>query len=434
MYYKIELIPLTDYVKEYYKEKLNENIDSNEIICYKNIVYEVIEDKILLGKCCSIGELPDDYEEIGIDEEIYYSYEITIPIFSIAQSAKFIILKGDILEYFKSNAEKYFEETEDLILLYNETNKSYHLTIGTKEEVKTYNNGIFSQYLLIDDDNFDIDRFKKLGTKDECVYMNNVIKKCNKIIEENIQIYDTYKDNNKCLECVKDSFKGNGNDKYDCLVKLAHYTIYYGISYISEIYYLLKRSQILEKVIKNKKYINISSLGCGFMPDLIAIDKYINDMWLKDIKIGYQGYDIEALWKEITLCPQCLEIKDLVNDNFDCTDIDIIFVNKLFSTLKRNELHMDFLCNFKNQLEDLPIGSFIVYNDVNNVNEGRDIFNKCITNRSYELVQKFKTEDGFNDNYMELNMQFICDFPTALHISSKDYQNKTVFFVYKKVQ
>lgn len=432
MYYKIELIPLTDYVKEYYKEKLNENIDSNEIICYKNIVYEGIENKIIIGKSSNIGELPDDYE-IGIDEEIHYSYELTIPIFSIAQSAKFIILKGDILEYFKSNAEKYFEETENLLLLYNEIEKSYHLMIGTKEEVKAYNNGIFSQYLLIDDDNFDIDKFKKLGTKDECVYMNNIIKKCNKIIEENIQIYDTYKDNNKCLDCVRDSYKPNGNDKYDCLIKLAHYTIYYSISYVSEIYYFLKKSQILEKIINNKKDIKVLSLGCGFMPDLIAIDKYKNDMWLEGIEIYYQGYDIEALWEEIALCPQCLGVKDVVNDNFDCTDVDIIFVNKLFSTLKRNELHMDFLCNFKNQLEDLPIGSFIVYNDVNHEKEGRDIFNKCVSNKSYELVQKFYTK-GFNNGYKELEVNFICDFPNDSQIKPKDYLNETVFFLYQKVK
>ena len=263
--------------------------------------------------------------------------------------------------------------------------------------------------------------------------MNNIIKKCNKIIEENNQAYSTYKTNNKCLNCVRDSYKPNGNDKYDCLIKLAHYTIYYGISYVSEIYYFLKKSQILEKIINNKKDIKVLSLGCGFMPDLIAMDKYKNDMWIKDIEIDYQGYDIEALWEEIALCPQCLLIKDVVNDNFDCTDVDIIFVNKLFSTLKRNELHMYFLCNFKNQLEDLPIGSFIVYNDVNNENEGRDIFNKCISNKSYKLIQKFYTQ-GYTQEYTKLDMEFICDFQTDLYTKIKDYPNKTVFFLYQKVK
>ena len=153
--YDLELVPLTNEIKEYYTDKLNENVDSNEIICYKNIVYEGTEDKIIIGKSNNIGELPDD-EESDTDEDIYYSYELTIPIFSIAQSVKFIILEGDILEYFKSNAEKYFKETEDLLLLYNESKKSYHLTIGIKEEVKSYNNGQFSQYLLINYDNFDI--------------------------------------------------------------------------------------------------------------------------------------------------------------------------------------------------------------------------------------------------------------------------------------
>jgi len=426
--YDLELVPLTNEIKEYFTDILNENVDSNEIICYKNIVYEGTEDKIIIGKSNNIGELPDD-EESDTDEDIYYSYELTIPIFSIAQSVKFIILEGDILEYFKSNPEKYFKETEDLLLLYNESKKSYHLTIGIKEEVKSYNNGQFSQYLLINYDNFDINKFKKLDTKDECVYMNNILKKCNKIIEENIQTYDTYKDNNKCLACLQYNYNPSGNDKYDCLVKVAYYSIFYGRLYVSEIYYFLKRSQILEKIMNNKKDIKVLSLGCGFMPDLIAIDKYKNDMWLKDVEIGYQGYDIEALWKEIVLCPQYFEIKDVVNDSFDCTDVDIVFINKLFSSLNSDLEKTLFLENFISATNNLPANSLIIFNDRSEF-ALIDKFRKAIPENLFDLIGKYYIESSCcsrETDFVEISFDYV-----ATNNNEKETKNKTTFLVFKK--
>ena len=426
--YDLELVPLTNEIKEYFTDILNENVDSNEIICYKNIVYEGTEDKIIIGKSNNIGELPDD-EESDTDEDIYYSYELTIPIFSIAQSVKFIILEGDILEYFKSNPEKYFKETENLLLLYNESKKSYHLTIGIKEEVKSYNNGQFSQYLLINYDNFDINKFKKLDTKDECVYMNNILKKCNKIIEENIQTYDTYKDNNKCLACLQYNYNPSGNDKYDCLVKVAYYSIFYGRLYVSEIYYFLKRSQILEKIMNNKKDIKVLSLGCGFMPDLIAIDKYKNDMWLKDVEIGYQGYDIEALWKEIVLCPQYFEIKDVVNDSFDCTDVDIVFINKLFSSLNSDLEKTLFLENFISATNNLPANSLIIFNDRSEF-ALIDKFRKAIPENLFDLIGKYYIESSCcsrETDFVEISFDYV-----ATNNNEKETKNKTTFLVFKK--
>lgn len=429
MYFNLELVSLTDKEKEFYKNQLNENINCNEIICCKNIDYGVVEDQIIIGKSNNIGELPYDYEEFDTDENIYYSYKITVPAFTIAQDAKFIILEGDILRYFKNNAEKYFKETEDLLLLYNESKKSYHLTIGIKEEVKSYNNGQFSQYLLINYDNFDINKFKKLDTKDECIYMNNILKKCNKIIEENIQTYDTYKDNNKCLACLQYNYNPNGNDKYDCLVKVAYYSIFYGRLYVSEIYYFLKKSQILDKIMNNKKDIKVLSLGCGFMPDLTAIDKYKNDMWLKDVEIGYQGYDIEALWKEIALCSQCFEIKDVVNDSFDCTDVDIVFINKLFSSLNSDLEKTLFLENFTSTINNLPANSLIIFNDRSEFTL-IDKFRKAIPESLFDLIGKYYIESSCcsrETDFVEISFDYV-----ATNNHEKETKNKTTFLVFKK--
>ena len=104
--------------------------------------------------------------------------------------------------------------------------------------------------------------------------MQNILNRSNQLI--NILPNCTYfgitpKDN--CFECLRNSFYSQQNDTYNCLKKLCYYTINYGPAYVNEIYSFLQQSKLLEKF--NKNIINIYSLGSGFSPDFIAMEKYI---------------------------------------------------------------------------------------------------------------------------------------------------------------
>ena len=179
----------------------------------------------------------------------------------------------------------------------------------------------------------------------------------------------------------------------------------------------------------NKKDIKVLSLGCGFMPDLIAIDKYKNDMWLKDVEIGYQGYDIEALWKEIVLCPQYFEIKDVVNDSFDCTDVDIVFINKLFSSLNSDLEKTLFLENFISATNNLPANSLIIFNDRSEF-ALIDKFRKAIPENLFDLIGKYYIESSCcsrETDFVEISFDYV-----ATNNNEKETKNKTTFLVFKK--
>lgn len=111
-------------------------------------------------------------------------------------------------------------------------------------------------------------------------------------------------------------------------------------------------------------------------------------------------------------------------------------MNKVFSTLKKNDLHDSFLDNFQSQLDDYPIGSLIVYNDINHINEGRDIFKNFMQRNSFEIIGKyFFDNSGYNDNYTVLeSSENVCEIPHGLPCESKTIPAQLVFIVYQKVE
>lgn len=438
-YFKIDLIPLSIDNKQSLKDEFFEEVDINEILCYENTLYRdetddvIVGDTIAIGKVNEFGEIPEDYEEKQ-DEEVYFSYAITLPVFSLQDKQKFIecsdIIKNSKLE----DIEEYFDTTDNLLIAYNSVKKTFHCTIAEKEEVEDYSNGMFKKYLLIDKNNFDSKRFQEL-LKGSCV-MTNILNKCAEIIKVSEEKCDDFEEKESCLSCVQNNFRTLENDNYDCLEKLAYYTIYYGPMYVSEIYHFLRESQIIENnFLELDRPINVISLGCGFGPDNVALHKYRKDKWL-DVEYNYKGYDIEPLWREISsaVMQNVPELKNIVEDNFDCSEVDVIFLNKVFSTLKNNGLDNDFLNNLESQLDDFPIGSLIIYNDINHVNEGRDIFKNFMKRNSFEIMGKyFFNNSGYNDYYTVLeSSENVCEIPHGLPCESKTIPAQLVFIVYQK--
>lgn len=437
---KIELIPLTTECKQYLNETFYEEVTINEILCYKNILYKdsnndvIAEDTIPIAKVNKFGDIPKDYEEKQ-EEEVYFSYAITLPIFSSLQEMhKFIECSNIIENSTLDDIEEYFNTTDNLLILYNYIKKTFHFTISKKSEILEYQNGIFGRYLLIDENNFNKERLRELMTEN-CM-MTNLLDRCIQIIHESNQKCNDYEERGNCISCVTNSFNGLNNDNYNCLEKLAYYTIYFGPMYVSEIYHFLRESQIIEKkFLQLDRPINIISLGCGFGPDYIALLKYCKDKWL-DVEINYKGYDIEPLWGNISsaIIHNIPELKNIVEDDFDCSETDIIFMNKVFSTLKNNKLHNDFLSNFKDQLEFLPNGSLVVYNDINYF-ETRDKFEKFMLQNAFQCKQKYYAYKSYGENWIKLeNDNNIIKLPDNLPVSPRTNSVDLVFFIYEKMK
>ncbi|WP_442765776.1 hypothetical protein [Sulfurospirillum cavolei] len=266
--------------------------------------------------------------------------------------------------------------------------------------------------------------------------MIEILNRCNDLFQT-LTNCETIEERENCLNCVQTNFRTLDNDSYNCLKKLCTYTMYYGPMYVSEIYHFLTTSQLLETYFSIfERPINIMSLGCGFGPDDIALNKYKHSNGLAHMNFNYYGYDKEPLWNYITQTNALPITRDLL-DGMNFESIDILFINKFFSTLKNIGLHNDFLDTFRDALSTLPIGSFIVFNDINHYNEGRDIFNLFAQRNSLRSLEKYFfniSANTYNDNYIVIPYsQNVCTLPIDLPLAPKQNPTQSVFFVYQKV-
>lgn len=193
-----------------------------------------------------------------------------------------------------------------------------------------------------------------------------------------------------CNECLRGGFYGGGPECYNCEKKMHYYVLNYGPSYASEIYHYLSESKILEIVSRGKKSINVLSLGCGFAPDLLAIRKYIADNRLS-VHIDYHGIDESSSWNNVRIKdPHASFENGDVTSSLDFTGYDLIFIVKLFSTLKGLGKHRSFLELLTDSItRQLGPESVIVFVDVNLDSKGRDIFNPHIS-RLFQAARRYR--------------------------------------------
>jgi hypothetical protein len=237
-----------------------------------------------------------------------------------------------------------------------------------------------------------------------------------------------------CYNCLYAGFRVTP-DTYNCEKKNNYYVLKYGSSYISEIYHYLDNSQIIESF--GADNINILSLGCGFCPDYYAISQYITDKGL-GVHFHYNGLEYSAAWGTTRLshanaiCTQA----DLLNP-FSFQNIHIIMLNKVFSTIFRHEFANEFLFNLSNAINtSMQQNSILVFNDINHIAMGRDLFDKSISPLfSISNIKKYYTDNPpyTESTWKKIPQNFLVSPITALpFIEPIDFINRNVFFEYRK--
>ena len=177
---------------------------------------------------------------------------------------------------------------------------------------------------------------------------NNAILDFLKKCDNKFKLLPCIKSINNCQSCFDSYYYGNAQDNYSCTKGCLYYAMHYAPAYISEVYHFLEASKILERM--GKSLVNIASLGGGMGTDFCAI-RYYKASKKINIYGTYVLYDKELQWQQIV----SLYSSNLVITNTDLTqsfiylsNIDIVFINKLFSTLVKNNIADLFLENFLN--------------------------------------------------------------------------------------
>lgn len=191
----------------------------------------------------------------------------------------------------------------------------------------------------------------------------------------------------KCLEEIHYPYRyPNGKKDYDCCNLIYFYMCDYTYKYASEIWYLLRKSE----VIKSIETFRILSIGCGGCPDLMAFESYLKENGQRK-KISYLGIDKNELWSPIHN-----EIKNyrsnLIRTSFCYDDALELLSRKRVNSA--NVLVLQYvISHFYNTGQICKIELFyerlieniilrkekgkpfvILINDVNSNNRGRDLF------------------------------------------------------------
>jgi len=237
-----------------------------------------------------------------------------------------------------------------------------------------------------------------------------------------------------CYQCLRGGFYPGMPDNYDCRKKLSYYVLNYGPSYASEIYHYLRSSQILEYFVP-QGVVNILSLGCGFAPDLVAIDKYVQDHDLQ-LQVNYTGVDGSDFWtpSRYTTTTSEFHVGD-VTQYMRLRDFDLIFVVKLFSTLYHNNQYDPFIRLMQEKVQnEMAAGSHLIFNDVNSIHTGRDVFHNSIRHNFRGLRQYFFGNPPYSEqSWVHLNTQQIpFNIPAQLTVQPLRDMRNTVIFEYRK--
>lgn len=236
----------------------------------------------------------------------------------------------------------------------------------------------------------------------------------------------------ECYKCLQDGFYQTP-ESYNCAKKLNCYVLNYVPSFTSEIIHYLNNSKILETNFIDKT-VNILSLGCGCATDLMALNFYINTKKL-NIKIKYHGIDKSDLWLRKTFENATFEQKDVLIDGLDLSDVDIVFINKLFSTLHTQNFHNEFIQILTNSIQNqLKTNSFLIFNDINSNKKGRDIFDKKISKLFNTKRRYFFTDcPYFESHWLPISdKKIFFNIPDNLSYRPSSKIGKVIIFEYKK--
>lgn len=239
-----------------------------------------------------------------------------------------------------------------------------------------------------------------------------------------------------CCDCLRAGFFDAAMpDRYECPKKMNSYVLNYGASYASEFYHYLEISHILDEFQVNAQ-VRILSLGCGFAPDLIAISRYTRAHQLP-LNIEYHGIDNSVHWESARYSNEysTFSIQDVLSE-LSFNNYDIVVMAKVFSTIYRSNNSRSFLRNFTRAVStQLNDGAFVIFNDINSRNMGRDYFHSSVKRYFRNMRQFFfgDRQDWTDRDWIQIpHDEIVFSIPRGLSITPLNTLINTVVFEYRK--
>jgi hypothetical protein len=238
--------------------------------------------------------------------------------------------------------------------------------------------------------------------------------------------------NQHCLGCLCKIFfeQEHRMRTYKCLPITYYYIKRFTDAFASEIYRILFQYDDIWNNIINK---NIVSIGCGPATELIAIEKVMRDKSLQTT-CQYVGFDLNGIWSSVwDILTNILQLhnmqisfqsNNLSANNPVLHNTKLLILNHVVSDVfKHSQIPRIDTYNFLQNditplIQQMPIDSFILINDVNSFKMGRDE----IENWALSVCNAGIIEIGFFEHFEHINSRF--NTPSAKRRIDRD----SVFF------
>jgi len=207
-----------------------------------------------------------------------------------------------------------------------------------------------------------------------------------------------------CVDCLSKIFRVNHERIYKCFPITYSYVMRFLNDYASEIYHILYNQEELWNDISNK---NIMSIGCGPATELVAIERLLRDKKI-ETPCYYFGFDLNFVWVRVQdfltqifndnscLIQPCFEQGNLLPENKGLSNTKLLIINYVISDIynhaseeQKSEVATNFLSTNINQIiEKMPFDSYVLINDINSNNMGRDEIEKWSENSDLKIISK----------------------------------------------
>lgn len=188
-----------------------------------------------------------------------------------------------------------------------------------------------------------------------------------------------------CVSCLSDMFRKHeqANRVYNCLPITYTYTLRFLNRYASEVYHILNTFLDSFTDLSGK---NIVSIGCGPATELVALERICRENSINSVQ--YHGFDMNTVWESVQsmlgrmVCnPVSTFYNNCLKDNTEILkNAKLLIANYLLSDIYKhsnnscqNRQVLDFLNNSILPIFNaMPKDSYLLINDVNSCNMGRD--------------------------------------------------------------
>lgn len=225
--------------------------------------------------------------------------------------------------------------------------------------------------------------------------LEKIVSYCDKMYSTS----DTKCENIQCEKCL-DKIHFGDERRYNCMNMIFFYVCKYMYKYSSEIEHAFNAYRLLD----DKDYLNILSIGCGPCTDLVGIKKATHN---KNINLKYVGVDLNKKWRDIHCFIQnnnnSMKIKFIYKDIFkllnknESIDFNVLTLQYVLSDMVKYNNYQNMM-RFIEELIDFVIikmekESLIIINDINYYN----------TRKYFTALLDRMNDKGLNYKYYELH-------------------------------